>query len=68
MCKIMNGYFWTVFTQETLQDTPESEQVFNGEETEMLTGITITKKIVEQEMDKLKKLKSPWPDEMYSIV
>ena len=48
-----------MFTQETLQDTPESEQVFNGEETEMLTGITITKKIVEQEIDKLEKFKSP---------
>ena len=26
MSKIMNDYFLTVFTQETLQDMPESEQ------------------------------------------
>ena len=36
----MNEYFLTVFTQETVQDIPESEQVFKGEETEMLTDIT----------------------------
>ena len=50
----MNYYFLMVFTQETLQDMPESEQVFNGEETEMLTGIAKTKEIVEHEIDKLK--------------
>ena len=66
--KIMNDYFLTVFTQETLQDMPESEQVFNGEENELLTDITITKEIVEQEIDKLKKFKSPGPDEIYPIV
>ena len=68
MSKIMNEYFLTVFTQEKVQDIPESEQVFNGEEAEMLTDITITKEIVEQEIDKLKKFKSPGPDEIYPRV
>ena len=43
----MNYYFLMVFTQETLQDMPESEQVFNREENELMTDITITKEIVE---------------------
>ena len=68
MSKIMNEYFLTVFTQETVQDVPEAEQVFNGEENDKLVDIIITKDIVEQEIDKLKKFKSPGPDEVYPRV
>ena len=66
--KILNEYFITVFTQENLQDIPVSEQMFRAEENEKLKDITITKEQVEKEIDRLKKFKSPGPDEMYPRV
>ncbi len=37
-----------------MQDLPNSDKIFRVEENEKLTDITITKEIVEQEIDKLK--------------
>ena len=68
MSKIMNEYFLTVFTKETLHSMPGCEQVFRGEGGEKLIDIPITKEIVEQEIDRLKKFKSPGPDEIYPRV
>ena len=46
----MNEYFLTVFTQENLQDIPDSEEIFEAEEIKKLTDISVTKEIVEQEI------------------
>ena len=48
---MLNEYFFTVFTQENMQDIPDSEQIFRAEESEKLIDITVTKEKVEQEMD-----------------
>ena len=41
---ILNEYFLTVFTQENMQDIPDSEQILRAEESEKLTDIPVTKK------------------------
>ena len=66
--KILNEYFLTVFTQENMQEMPVSEQMFRANDNEKLIDIFINKEIVEQEIDRLKKFKSPGPDEVYPRV
>ncbi|XP_063843266.1 uncharacterized protein LOC135090458 [Scylla paramamosain] len=52
--------------EENMQKMPNSEHMFRTEEYEKLTDIT--KEIVEQEIDRLKKFKTPGPDEIYPRV
>ncbi len=47
---------------------PNSEQMFRADENEKLTDISITREIVEQEIDRLKKFKTPGPDGIYTRV
>ncbi len=47
---------------------PNSEQMFRADENEKLTDISIAREIVEQEIDRLKKFKTPGPDEIYPRV
>ncbi len=61
----MSDYFFIVFAQENMQDLPNSDKIFRVEENEKLTDITITKEIVEQEIDKLKS--SSYQDQMKYI-
>lgn len=46
----MNEHFLTVFTQQNMQELPDSEQGFRAEKNTKLTGIFITKEILEQEI------------------
>ncbi|MPC48089.1 hypothetical protein E2C01_041854 [Portunus trituberculatus] len=47
----MNNYFFTVFTQENMQEIPDSEQIFRAEESKKLTDIHLTREMVEKKID-----------------
>ncbi len=68
MSKLLNKYFLSVFTQENLSTLPEGVQVYKGNDNDMLKDVTITRQIVQEEIDKLKKNKSPGPDEIFPMV
>ena len=65
MSKILNEYFLTVFTEENTQVMRNCEEIFRVGDDQKLIDITVSKEIVEQEIDRIKKFKSPGPDEMY---
>ncbi len=64
MSKLLNDYFLSVFTREKQDTIPEGE-VFQGEDNEKLRDVTITREVVQKEVEKLKKNKSPGPDNIY---
>ena len=68
MSKILNDYFLTVFTEENTQEMPDCEELFRAGDDQKLIDIAVTKEIVEKEIDRLKKFKSPGPDEIYPLV
>lgn len=51
-----------------MRDISDSEQILRTEENKTLTDISISKEMVEKDIDKLKKLESPGPDEIYPSV
>ncbi len=57
-----------VFTQENLATIPERVQVYEGEDNEKLRDIHITWQMVQDEICKLRKNKSPGPDEIFPRV
>ena len=61
----LNNYFLSIFTEEGQGGDVDPEQTFTGEETDMLKDIVISKEIVIREIDRLKKTKSPGPDNIY---
>ena len=63
--KELNKYFLSVFNKEGENKVPEPEQVFRGREDDKLIDIAISKVMVSKEIDRLKKTKSPGPDEVY---
>ncbi len=68
MSKLLNNYFLSVFTQQNLSSLPEGVQVYEGNDNDRLRDVTITRQIVLEEIDKLKKSKSPDPDEIFPRV
>ena len=64
----LNNYFLSVFTQEDVTSLPNATQLFEGEDHEMLCDFNITKETVMKEIDKLKKTKSPGPDDIFPRV
>ena len=62
MCKLLNDYFLSVFTRENQDTIPVREEVFQGEDNEKLRDVIITRQVVQKEIEKLKKNKSPGPD------
>ena len=65
MCKLLNDYFLSVFTRENQDTIPVREEVFQGEDNEKLRDVIITRQVVQKEIEKLKKNKSPGPDKVY---
>ncbi len=61
MSNLLNDYFLSVFTREN-QDT------IAGEDDEKLRDVIITRQVVQKEIEKLNKNKSPGPDEIYPRV
>ena len=66
--KELNSYFLSVFSEEGDEREPEPEQVYRGQELHKLSDIFISKEIVSKEIDKLKKTKSPGPDDIFPRV
>ena len=66
--KALNSYFLSVFTEEICDEIPEVELIFKGKEEEKLKNITIRKEDVLKKINKLKKTKSPGPDEIFPRV
>ena len=60
----LNNYFLSVFSQEADEEL-EPEQIFRGIENNKLTDIGISKEIVCKEIGRLKKNKSPGPDDIF---
>ena len=60
----LNNYFLSVFSQEVDEEL-EPEQIFRGLENNKLTDIGISKEIVCKEIGRLKKNKSPGPDDIF---
>ena len=63
--KELNKYFLSVFTQEEPDGELEPEHIFRGQEADKLSNINIDKEMVRKEIDKLKKTKSPGPDDIF---
>ena len=68
MSGVLNDYFLTVFTHENKDIMPDCEPHFSGVSSDRLTDISITQMIVKDEIDRLKRFKSPGPDEVYPRV
>lgn len=68
MSKMLNDYFLSVFTQENLTTIPERVQVYEGEDNDKLRDVTITRQVVQDEIGRLKKNKSPGHDEIFTRV
>ncbi len=65
---LLNDYFLSVFTRENQDTIPTGEEVFQGEYNDQLRDLIITRQLVQKEIQKLKKKKSPGPDEIYPRV
>ena len=65
ICKQLNNYFLTVFSSEETDRELVPEQIFQGQEAEELSDILISREIVSWEIDRLKKTKSPGPDDIF---
>ena len=65
MSKVLKDYFLSVFTKENKNIVPVCEQIFSGEVSEKLIDVEVTRELVVREIDKMKKFKSPGPDEAY---
>ena len=62
--KELNNYL-SVFTQEEPDGELELEQIFRGQEADKLNDICIGREMVRKDIDKLKKTKSPGPDDIF---
>ena len=65
MCKFPNDYFLSVFTKEDKSIVPVCEQKSREEESEKLIDVEVARELMVRKIDKMKKFKSPGPDEIY---
>ena len=63
--KELKKYFLSVFSQEESGREPEPVQIFKGQEDDKLSEIVIIREVVSREIDRLKKTKSPRPDDIF---
>ena len=70
MGKVLNGYFLSVLTflLRKTKPVPVCEQIFRGTESKKLIDVEVTRELVVRKIDKMKKFKSPGPDEVYPRV
>lgn len=68
MSEALNRYFITVFTKERLDNVPDGEKLFRGEETAGLTDINISREDINRKIDRLKITKAPGPNEIFPRV
>lgn len=67
-CTELKEYFLTLFTQDGMSSLPEHAQLFTGGNTKKINEANITRKEVVREINKLKKPKSPGPDDILQRV
>ena len=65
MARKLNKYFLSVFSQEESDRKLEPVQIFRGQEIDKLSNIVISREVVCKEIDRLKKIKSPGPDDIF---
>ena len=69
MCNILNLQFLSVFTNENINQIPDINQVFSGNDEDLLNTIQVScDEVVTKEIDRLKPNKSPGPDEVFARV
>ena len=55
----------SVFSKEESGRKLEPVQIFKGQEVDKLSEIVISRKVVSKEIDRIKKTKSPGPDDIF---
>ncbi|MCP4269715.1 MAG: hypothetical protein GY777_29775 [Candidatus Brocadiaceae bacterium] len=68
MCRILNAYFLSVFTEENLENIPAPEVIYRDSIENALDKVTISKVEIEKEIDRLKSQKAPGPDDIYARI
>ena len=64
----LNIHFLSVFTNENMEQIPEIQQMFNGDDDSFLCNLIVSRDDVIKQLDKLKPQKSPGPDSIYPRV
>ena len=59
MCKLLNKYFSSVFTNENVERIPDVKPVFKGDQGEKLQDIEITQSLSHEKLKMLKQNKAP---------
>lgn len=57
ICNILNEYFTSTFTSELKGNIPEVKVLFNGDQVDMLSTLTVTEELVLKHFKSLKKIK-----------
>ncbi len=68
MSTLLNDYFLAVFTQDDQTNIPDKVQIYEGGDDDKLGGLNMTKQVVQNDIDKLKRNKSPGPDGIFPRV
>ena len=63
--KELNKHFLSIFSQEESDRELEPVQIFRGQEVDKLSEIVISREVVSKGIDRLKKTKSPGPDDIF---
>lgn len=65
---ILNNFFSSVFTQETLNNLPDPKFIFQGNHDEWLRDVDITPETISKRLKALKPDKAPGVDQMYPVI
>ena len=66
MAEKLNAFFASSFTRENAENITNSNVMFKGDSEEKLTDINITPELIRKHLLKLKRNKSPGPDNIGS--
>jgi ribonucleases P/MRP protein subunit RPP40 len=61
----LNNYFGSVFTNETMDNIPDPQNIFSAEHSEWLIDLEITQETVFKKLAQIKTDKSPGPDDIH---
>ena len=64
--KELNKHFSSVFSQEESDRELQPVQMFRGQEVDKLSEIVISREVVNRQIDRFKKTKSPGSDDIFS--